>query len=1158
MEPKSARQLTEKALSQAFDRSLFERLVKELFPELRPLDSVVKNGDLPVHFQDHIERIEMVGEYEDKNGSRIDILIIKLKKASKLQRARTMQRNIASWYLGRSSSEKHKDAAIAAYVPPEGDQWRFSFVKVQQTLKNTEAGVKTETEITPARRKSFPVGAHGNINTARKQIIQLLKKDAITLADLETAFDIEVVTKEFYQKVARLFVKLIGGTYSKGASTEEFPGILKLPSAKQGGKTMQQFGVRMIGRIIFCWFLREKKSKSSVSLVPESLLSLETLKETDDFYHGVLEPLFFEVLNTPIESRKKEYRENDFAKVPYLNGGLFRPQKDIDFYRPEKEQAVMQNTVKVPDEWLEELFDILELYNFTIDENTSVDVDLSVDPEMLGKIFENLLAYINPETEESARKADGSFYTPREIVDYMVDQSLIEHLKTKTDITEEKIQALISYDLADDEKYPLTNKEKDDVIQELRDITIFDPACGSGAFPIGALQKITFMLEQIDPEAKRWFAAQIEGADPVLKKQLVKENKDKNYTLMRKRTVIRNSIYGVDIQPIATEIARLRCFLTLIVEEDIDDEKPDRGVTPLPNLEFKFVTANTLIQPPKVVSSNGKDRQLEFESFEDELEEAVQNYFSASHQDKKHEYTNNLRDLIEEKSSEMTNRVLEDKGLIPGKKFEKAYREMNSPTQFSMVKEAELWKSYLNVFKNKPVDFFAIKYFFPHARDGFDIVIGNPPYIGEKGNREKFRPMKETPLGKEFYKGKMDYFYFFFHAGINYLKDGGVLGYITTNYYITADGAKTLREDFSERTDITKLINFNELKVFESALGQHNLITLLRKANDNPKVFSAITSRTGIATPDIRAKILFGEDEETEYFSMPQEKLFRGEDNLMRLAYEEIDVVLDKAQDRSTPLGDLCNVNQGIVSGANTFSNKHKNEFTDIDAEVGDGIFVLSELEAEAFSGNPHIKSWFKNSDIHKWSSEIKTDKRLILADKREPDLQSDLMIHLNNFRDLIDNVSSNSPYMHRPRDIAFEDPKIVFPQRSKKNTFAYNEIPWYAGSDVNFITSVKDKSLSIKYILGILNSNFIYKWLLHRGKLKGNMLELSVNPVENIPIPKNSSKSIKKEIIRVVNKILERKGSGKEIAELENEIDELVMDLYELTEEEKKIIRNS
>jgi adenine-specific DNA-methyltransferase len=327
-----------------------------------------------------------------------------------------------------------------------------------------------------------------------------------------------VVNKEFYKEISDLFTQLVGGSVYKGKQKTDYEALLKLPHVQDKSQTSLEFAVRLIGRVIFCWFLREKKSDLGKSLMPNNLLSLEAVKNYPDYYHTILESIFFEVLNKPINSRKDDFIHEPFSSIPYLNGGLFSPQDDDFFSYNLGKQAVNHNTVDIPDEWIRRFFAVLETYNFTIDENTSFDEELSIDPEMLGRIFENLLAEINPETGESARKSSGSYYTPRVIVDYMVDQSLFLYLKDQTHIDDEKLRSVISYDLTDDEQNPLTTNERERIINALDKVKILDPACGSGAFPMGALQKIVFILQQSDSDGQLWFKKQIKNTSPELRR----------------------------------------------------------------------------------------------------------------------------------------------------------------------------------------------------------------------------------------------------------------------------------------------------------------------------------------------------------------------------------------------------------------------------------------------------------------------------------------------------------------------------------------------------------------------------------------------------------------------------------------------------------------
>ncbi len=587
--------------------------------------------------------------------------------------------------------------ALAIFHSPGSDDWRLSLMTA--TPERTEKG-KVALSYSNPKRLSFFLGPNAKVNTPTKFI---LKREKVTdFEDLKTRFSIEVVNKEFYKEISERFTQLVGGSVNKGKLREDYKALLKLPDIQEKSQTSLEFAVRLIGRIIFCWFLREKKSGQGKSLMPNDLLSLGAVTKTPDYYHSILEPIFFEVLNKPVKSRKDGYDKEPFSSIPYLNGGLFSPQDDDFFNYNEAKQANNRTTVIIPDEWLQKFFEVLETYNFTIDENTSFDEELSIDPEMLGRIFENLLAEINPETGESARKSTGSYYTPRVIVDYMVDESLLLYLKNQTQLDEERLRAVISYDLHDDEKNLLSEDERERIISALEKVKILDPACGSGAFPIGALQKIVFILQQADPEGKLWFRKQIKNTPPEIRRVVEREFAHKNFDYIRKLGIIRENIYGVDIQPIATEISRLRCFLTLVVDERIQEDLENRGIEPLPNLDFKFVTANSLIGLP------GSQENSQIGLFEDdagirELKELRDMFFNASGTE---------RDQLKLQFVQAQNRMFQR--LISEHRRDHA----------DLTTKLTTW----DPFSHKSSSWFDPEWMFG-VKKGFDIVIANPPYI---------------------------------------------------------------------------------------------------------------------------------------------------------------------------------------------------------------------------------------------------------------------------------------------------------------------------------------------------------------------------------------------------------------------------------------------
>lgn len=528
--------------------------------------------------------------------------------------------------------------------------------------------------------------------TAYKFLIE--KGKVNSLDELIDRFSVEVVNKQFYTEIATAFTELVGGerigkTYEK---------LLGLHGVVDHNK-YTEFGVRLIGRIMFCWFLREKRSENGIPLVPDDMLSLAAVTESNNYYHQILEPLFFELLNTNQNRRKSEFQNDYFNKVPYLNGGLFSPHTD-DLYKYDSVgHCGAYGIVSIPNEWFVHLYTVLNEYNFTVDENTAYDIELSIDPEMLGRIFENLLAEISPETGENAKKSTGSFYTPRDIVDYMVDSSLCEYLKNKTSIDDIKLKALISYSKEEDDLAVFDNVEKRKLIDALYTITALDPACGSGAFPIGMLQKIVYILQELDPDATMWFDKATENVSILIKREFEKKFNSGSLNYIRKLSVIQNSIFGIDIQPIAVEISRLRCFLSLIIEEKVHDEEENRGINPLPNLDFKFIIANSLIKLDE-------DEQLSL--FENQ------------------EHINQLKNIREEYFNADSVRRSELK-----LEFANVQQDMLLNTIKNYAKQSSLRYTQLSAWKpfaNEATTWFDSDWMFG-IKNGFDIVIGNPPYI---------------------------------------------------------------------------------------------------------------------------------------------------------------------------------------------------------------------------------------------------------------------------------------------------------------------------------------------------------------------------------------------------------------------------------------------
>lgn len=706
------------------------------------------------------------------------------------------------------------DKALVVFKSENSDNWRLSYMTI--TLDIDEKSKITKSFSNP-RRYSFYLGPNAKVRTPEKQLIEkgVIKDDG----DLLGRFSIEVVNKEFYKEIQKFFDLLVGG------------GSLQLPSQTNNSPEMKDFAVRLIGRIMFCWFLKQKRGDKG-SLIPDELLSGFAVIKNKNYYHGVLEPLFFELLNTSKDDRNISFRNDLFDLVPYLNGGLFNPQAG-DFYDFDQLSYSSRyiNTLAIKDEWFVEFFKLLETYNFTIDENTVIDQELSVDPEMLGIIFENLLGEIDTDTGESSRKKTGSFYTPRPIVEYMVDKSLGQYLIDKTGMEEKKIEALISYNLDDDKQFIYSDDERVAVVRAINNLRVIDPACGSGAFPIGMLQKVLHVLRCVDEDCEIWFAEKLKDVPDMIREKIRENYQAKSFDYTRKLSIIKDSIFGVDIQHIAVEVSRLRCFLTLIVESEIDDAKTNRNIDPLPNLDFKFVCANTLIPAPEGNIGLFGDAN---DTFQREFEQEVEKYFTSSGQ-KKSDAMNKIHRLIDQKIKEKISHITNFSSGLGGDKYKEAIVKKNKKKIDNQINEMALWESYKNIFENKPVDFFEIKYFFPNVKNGFDICIGNPPY-GEtiKDNKILF---KEKYLCTE---GKFEIYKYFIERGADILKDGGILTYITPNTWLTLGYFKKLRKLIFEKYYLYKIsdVLYN---IFQSATVDTNIF-FIKKEKSKKHDYHVISS----------------------------------------------------------------------------------------------------------------------------------------------------------------------------------------------------------------------------------------------------------------------------------------------------------------------------
>jgi len=1129
----------------SFDRTRFIRFIRNLLNEYEAAEISRTGNYIPDAYSNYVSKYERIGKYADSDDKRIDILIVHLKKETSIERARSMQRNFVAGYLkGNYGTDSYKDAALVAFVSPNREDWRFSLVKLEVRLDAQADGqVKLVDAFTPARRWSFLVGNHEKSHTAQRQFQPILAdlEHNPTLEKLEEAFNIEKVTNEFFREYRRLFIE------TKGALDKAVKANPKTKAdfASKGIDTTN-LAKKLLGQIIFLYYLQKKgwfgvpKDGKWGQGSKNFLRELFDKKDAyTDFFNDVLEPLFYEALR--IDRRAEDYYYKRFnCRISFLNGGLFDPLGNYDW---EKTIINLSNTLfshKTKDNPEGDgILDVFDLYNFTVNEDEPFEKEVAIDPELLGKAYEKFNA-IRPDNYDeflkalkSGKKGDeskfnkqyGVFYTPREIVHYMCQQSLINYLATELEgkVGRDDLAALVlqGENLLEHEARAESNptKKYQPILSEsirkyaalidekLANIKVCDPAVGSGAFLVGMMSEIVRAREVL---------AVYKQTSEVSKTSEVSPTGTMLTTYDFKRHCIEHSLYGVDIDAGAVEIAKLRLWLSLVVDED-----DPQNIKPLPNLDYKVVQGNSLI---------GVEKNLFNVYLFKELETLKPLFFNATNSAKKQEYKTKIDGLIDQ--------------ITDGR------------AQFDF----EIYFS--EVF---------------HEKGGFDIVIGNPPYVGHKGGqKEFFRKMKETSLGRRFNNERMDLFYYFFHKSIDIGSNNSTLVFITTNYYPTADSAGKLRTDFKNRTSVIKLVNLGEVTVFESATGQHNLITMLAKQQADIVCEIVSTNRIGTITSDELRSILNKTDEQTKYSYVKQSSLYEGTHNYIRIADSSkaedsgsIIKILQKMQVNFRDLGLLCHVSQGIVTGVDKISKKHLEKYPKLNLINGEGVYVLDSATAKKLDDKEIVKPWFKNSDVGKFTTSVRNTKWVIQV-TTDTDLpkHKNVYKYLSKFESIIKSRNYESGELSKAKNLGkwwalssarkefdFTAPKIVAPQRSYANTFGYNEIPWYASADVYFITQ-KDASVSLKYLLALLNSKLYYLWLYHRGKRKGEMLELYQKPLSEIPIKKISDDE-QKPFIKLVERILTAKRGDPQAdtSAWEREIDQLVYGLYGLTEDEVKIV---
>jgi len=785
MDKTTAQRLVLETFKAAFDKKRYRDFINELCNGFD--EGKAQNMGVPDAFTPHVKSCQRLGTFESPAGELADVLIVHLTESYKLERTRTALRDFVAHKLKRD--ESYKEAGLVAFVAPDAQSWRFSFVRMEyETKRDPKSGkIKPEERLTPARRYSYIVGVDEECHTAQSLFLALLQ-DTIakpTLSQMEEAFSVESVTKEFFAQYAALFA----ATQEALDAIVKKDAVIRADFAAKGVSTVD-FAKKLLGQIVFLYFIQKKgwlgvAKGGSWGDGPRNFLRRladNAIREKKCLFNDVLEPLFYDTLATD-RTKTNDLWTNacwsqGICRIPFLNGGLFEPLAGYEWEKTNVSfsNAIFSNQVKTPDgDTGSGILDVFDRYNFTVNEAEPLEKEVAIDPEMLGKVFENLI-------EENRRKGLGAFYTPREFVHYMCQESLINYLDNglnrpakpreglavvvpRKDVEEwiRQSDQFAHYAAAiaagtKGDHYPKPpdsiRKFAAEIDILLRDITVCDPAIGSGAFPVGMMTEIVRARVALTP----YFNDVAERTPYYFK-----------------RHAIQCCLYGADIDVGAVEIAKLRLWLSLVV-----DEEDVQQIKPLPNLDYKIVVGNSLVGVEKNLFNN--------EQF-NRLEALKPKFFDESNRGKKAEYKRQIEKLIHE----LTN-----------------------------GREAFDFEIYFSeVF---------------HANGGFDVLIANPPYLFARNSAEKGM----TPEAKRYYyenyklaEYQVNLYPLFIEKADRLLAAQGTLTFITPNNWLTINTNKTLRGFVLGRSSI-QIVNFYA-RVFESA-DVDSAILIYEKGQHNPHV----------------------------------------------------------------------------------------------------------------------------------------------------------------------------------------------------------------------------------------------------------------------------------------------------------------------------------
>ncbi len=1200
----------EEILTSTFEMTKYVDLVREIFSDVKIIapDKMVKEYS---NFSSHVKASAHVGSYVSPENEKIAVFAVELQKNTYVENSRSTQRSYAKKLIENGGC----DAALIAFYTDTVDKWRLSFVVLDYEMKIENGKLKTEEKITPAKRYSYLVGDGEPCHTAISRFGKFIRDNNSqpTLSEIEEAFSVEAVTKEFFDLYCEKFYQLVECLDSNEAFVEE---------AERCGFSTEQFAKKLLGQIVFLYFLQKKgwlgvgvwnpmisereynniywaktvssakrqliqqylpviyvwngneykfKGLKALESVPDEVEELianampgdrnwgsgsktflrtwfEFAKKKEGrFYDDYLEPLFYATLNT--NRGDLGYSSILHCRVPFLSGGLFDPidgydWKHTDFNIPNE---IFSNRESEDDMRADGILDVFDRYNFTMSEDEPMEREVAIDPEMLGKVFENLL-------DVKDRKSKGAFYTPREIVHYMCQESLVNYLTTNIDISEDAIRSFILYgDFYKDADTEKTLKVTDtsgkshyefDVNRELKispeifdpkngvnrineidellkNIRVADPAVGSGAFPLGMLNEIV--------RARQNLTAYMVTQKNAYEARTMMINERSAHSL--KYETIKNCIFAVDIEPSAVDIARLRLWLALVIDDEINPNAQSpldghRNPLPLPNLECNIICGNSLIDefegykliPINASLGTGETtgeyswNQMELEALIPKLIDAQDKLFRCEDPIRKVD----LKAEIEALKAQMIREQLSFMSPDQLQKYEDSKQVASKPYA--------LWQiEFARVFNEK---------------GGFDVVVGNPPYVQLQKSISDTEKLGDAyaKMGYESFVKTGDLYCLFYEKGYRLLRTGGTLAFITSNKWMRAGYGEKLRGFFAKNTNPLFLIDFAGQKIFESATVDVNILIFEKGENKGNTKACVVKESCGD-----NLSVYVEQMSSISKFTTPESWVIL---NSIEASIRR------KMREKGTPLSQWnLSINYGIKTGFNDafiISTEKKDELISADpksAELIRPILRGRDIKRYEYS--------FANLWIINVHNGLKDNNLAPINIEEYPAIKA----HLDTYYSKLEKRADKGVTPYNLRNCAymndFSEQKIVWGNLCLSAQFALVGPDFFVNAPSPMIVPGN------KYVLAVLNSKLGDWYIRNLGVTRnGGYFEYKPMFVEQLPVPvlPENEQTI---FCELIDKILSAKENHEDSTNYEEEVNSLVYNLYDLTSDEIEFIKN-